>query len=67
VKPRLRATGDKLELRTVPAEEWAQVEDAAKEFWVEVASEGELQEKIVGIFREYNGVINQAGPPYTNS
>ncbi|MEM8877423.1 MAG: TRAP transporter substrate-binding protein [Pseudomonadota bacterium] len=64
---RLRATGDKLELRTVPADEWAQVEDAAKEFWTEVSGEGEIQEKIVGIFREYNGVINQAGPPYTNS
>lgn len=63
---RLRATGDKLELRTVPANEWAEVEDAAKEFWTEVAAEGEIQEKIVGIFREYNGIINQAGPPYTN-
>jgi TRAP-type mannitol/chloroaromatic compound transport system substrate-binding protein len=63
---RLRATGDKLKLRTVPADDWAQVEDAAKEFWAEVAEEGELQEKIVGIFREYNSVINQAGPPYTN-
>jgi len=64
---RLRATGDKLELRTVPADEWAKVEDAAKEFWTEIASEGEIQDKIVGIFREYNSVINQAGPPYTNS
>ncbi|MDB2407379.1 TRAP transporter substrate-binding protein [Jannaschia sp.] len=63
---RLRAQGDQLELRTVPADEWAQVEDAAKVFWDEVAEEGELQSKIVGIFREYNEVINQAGPPYTN-
>ncbi|WP_308916658.1 TRAP transporter substrate-binding protein [Jannaschia sp. LMIT008] len=64
---RLRAQGDKLELRTVPADEWAEVENAAKEFWDEVAQEGELQSRIVGIFREYNDVINQAGPPYTNS
>ncbi|MFN0265214.1 TRAP transporter substrate-binding protein [Tepidamorphus sp. 3E244] len=63
---RLRAKGDKLELRTVPAEEWAEVENAAKDFWTEVAEEGEIHEKIVGIFREYNSVINQAGPPYTN-
>ena len=63
---RLRATGDKLELRTVPAEEWAEVEDAAKEFWDEIAGEGEVQARIVGIFREYNEIINQAGPPYTN-
>ena len=64
---RLRAKGDKLKLRTVPAEEWAVVENAAKEFWKEVAEEGEIHSKIVSIFREYNEVINQAGPPYTNS
>jgi TRAP-type mannitol/chloroaromatic compound transport system substrate-binding protein len=63
---RLRARGDKLELRTVPAEEWAEVENAAKEFWNEIAQEGEIEQKIVGIFREYNEVINKAGPPYTN-
>lgn len=61
---RLRAKGDKLKLRTVPASEWAEVEDAAKVFWAEVAQEGEIQSKIVSIFREYNDVINQAGPPY---
>jgi TRAP-type mannitol/chloroaromatic compound transport system substrate-binding protein len=64
---RLRAEGDKLQLRTVPASEWAEVENAAKDFWDEVAQEGEIEEKIVGIFRQYNEVINQAGPPYTNS
>ena len=63
---RLRARGDKLELRTVPAAEWAEVENAAKEFWDEVAGEGEINAKIVSIFRDYNEVVNQAGPPYTN-
>ena len=62
---RLRARGEKLELRTVPAEEWAEVENAAKAFWDEIAEEGEVHAKIVAIFREYNEVINQAGPPYT--
>jgi TRAP-type mannitol/chloroaromatic compound transport system substrate-binding protein len=61
---RLRARGDKLQLRTVPAAEWAQVENAAKDFWKEIAAEGELQAKIISIFEEYNEVINQAGPPY---
>jgi len=62
----LRAKGEKLELRTVPAAEWNEVEDAAKAFWEEVAQEGEVHQKIVNIFKEYNSVINQAGPPYTN-
>ncbi|MDJ0820944.1 MAG: TRAP transporter substrate-binding protein [Paracoccaceae bacterium] len=60
----LRANGDKLELRSVPPSEWAEVENAAKVFWDEIAQEGEVHEKIVGIFREYNSVINQAGVPY---
>jgi len=60
----LRANGDKLELRSVPPSEWAEVENAAKVFWDEIAQEGEVHERIVGIFREYNSVINQAGVPY---
>ena len=60
----LRANGDKLQLRSVPPGEWAEVEDAAKEFWEEVAQEGEVHQKIVDIFKEYNAVINQAGVPY---
>ncbi|SFD70880.1 Tat (twin-arginine translocation) pathway signal sequence [Sulfitobacter brevis] len=63
---RLRAQGDKLKLSTVPAGEWAEVETAAKEFWSEIAEEGEIHSKIVQIFRDYNEVINKAGPPYTN-
>ena len=63
---RLRAQGDKLKLSTVPADEWAEVENAAKDFWTEIAEEGEVHAKIVQIFRDYNDVINKAGPPYTN-
>ncbi len=63
---RLRAQGDKLELRSVPAEEWMEVEEAARTFWDEIAQEGEVEQRIVSIFRDYNQVINQAGAPYTN-
>ena len=59
-----RANGDKLQLRSVPANEWAEVENAAKVFWEEVAQEGEVHQKVVNIFKEYNAVINQAGAPY---
>jgi hypothetical protein len=29
-----------------------------------VAQEGEVHQKVVNIFKEYNAVINQAGAPY---
>jgi TRAP-type mannitol/chloroaromatic compound transport system substrate-binding protein len=64
---RLRAEGDKLELTSVPQEEWVQVEDAAAAFWDEVAEQGETEEKLVGIFRQYREVINAAGYPYSRS
>jgi len=63
---KLRSTGDKLQLRTVPAKEWKQVEDAAIEFWAEIAEEGEVAAKVVQTFKDYNGIINSAGFPYTN-
>lgn len=64
---RLRAEGDKLELTSIPQSEWVQVEDAAEKFWDEIAQEGELEAKLVGIFREYRKVINSAGYPYSRS
>jgi TRAP-type mannitol/chloroaromatic compound transport system substrate-binding protein len=62
---KLRATGDKLELASVPAAEWAQVEADALLFWDEIAQTSERAAKVVGIFKEYNGIINKAGTPYT--
>ncbi|MGJ8584740.1 MAG: TRAP transporter substrate-binding protein [Marinosulfonomonas sp.] len=62
---RLRAQGDKLKLRSIPQEEWKVVEDAAVKFWDEIAEEGEINAKIVQIFRDYNEVTSKAGPPYT--
>jgi TRAP-type mannitol/chloroaromatic compound transport system substrate-binding protein len=62
---RLRASGEKLTLTSIPPEEWKVVEDAAKVFWDEIAETNETAAKLVGIFREYNEVIGQAGPPYT--
>jgi len=62
---RLRAQGDKLELTSIPAAEWKTVEEEAHKFWDEIAETGETASKLVGIFREYNDVISQAGAPYT--
>lgn len=62
---KLRATGDKLELTTVPASEWKEVENAALKFWDEIAAESEIKAKVIQIFKDYNGIINKAGFPYS--
>jgi TRAP-type mannitol/chloroaromatic compound transport system substrate-binding protein len=61
---RLRVQKDKLKMSSVPDAEWAQVEEAAQKFWEEIAAESETKAKIVGIFKEYNGVMVKAGRPY---
>lgn len=60
----LRVNGDKMTLTTIPAEEWAQVEDAAREFWDEIAAESEVKARVVQKIREYNDAMERAGPPY---
>jgi TRAP-type mannitol/chloroaromatic compound transport system substrate-binding protein len=60
----LRLNGGKLQLTTIPAEEWKTVEDAAKVFWDEIAAESEVKAKVVAIFKQYNEVMDKAGPPY---
>ena len=60
----LRVNGDKMKLTTIPAEEWAQVEAEAKKFWDEIAAESETKAKVVAKIKEYNEVMEKAGPPY---
>ncbi len=60
----LRTRGGKLELTSVPDEEWDQVESAAQTFWDEIAGEGEVQARVVEIFRQYNATMREAGRPY---
>ncbi len=62
---RLRATGDKLELTSIPAEEWKVVEDAALAFWDEIAQQSERSAKVVQIFKDYNAITAKSGTPYT--
>ena len=52
------------ETTSIPDEEWAQVENAAVAFWDEIAAEGEVQAKVVEIFRKYNADMQKAGRPY---
>jgi TRAP-type mannitol/chloroaromatic compound transport system substrate-binding protein len=60
----LRVNGKKMQLTTIPDEEWAQVEAAAIKFWDEVAAESETKAKVVQIFKDYNALMNKAGRPY---
>lgn len=60
----LRVNGGKLELTTIPDEEWAQVEAAAVKFWDEIAAESEVKAKVVSIIKTYNETMVKAGRPY---
>ncbi|MCV6593891.1 MAG: TRAP transporter substrate-binding protein [Silicimonas sp.] len=60
----LRVNGTKMELTSIPDEEWAQVENAAVKFWDEIAAESPTKAKIVEIFRKYNADMQKAGRPY---
>jgi TRAP-type mannitol/chloroaromatic compound transport system substrate-binding protein len=62
---KLRATGDKLELTSIPPLEWKEVEDAALVFWDEIAQQSERSAKVVQIFKDYNAIISKSGTPYT--
>lgn len=61
---KLRVEGDKLQLTSIPAEEWKQVEDAAVKFWDEIAATSERAGKVVKIFRDYNTLMSKASQPY---
>lgn len=60
----LRTEGEKMQLTSVPDEEWAEVERAANEFWNEIAEESETKAEVVSILREYNAAMERAGRPY---
>jgi TRAP-type mannitol/chloroaromatic compound transport system substrate-binding protein len=57
----------KLELTTIPAAEWKQVEDEAFKFWDEVAGESPRSAKVVEIIKKYNESMVKAGAPYRYS
>jgi len=60
----LRVDGTKMELTTIPDEEWATVEAAAKTFWDEIAQASEVKARVVQIFKNYNELMEKAGRPY---
>ena len=63
----LRVNGDKLELTTIPQDEWDTVVADASSFWDELASRSDRAARVVKIFKEYNEVMEKAGVPYRYS
>jgi len=57
-------TEGKLELTTIPADEWKVVEDAAIKFWDQIAAKSPRCAKVVEILRKYNETMLKAGAPY---
>ncbi|MCY1350401.1 Alpha-keto acid-binding periplasmic protein TakP [compost metagenome] len=60
----LRVEGKKLQLTTIPAEEWKTVEAEAQKFWDEIAKTSPRCKRVVDIFKKYNALMAEAGPPY---
>jgi TRAP-type mannitol/chloroaromatic compound transport system substrate-binding protein len=59
-----RTKGGKLELTSIPDEEWKVVEDAAEVFWDEIAKKSPRSAKVVQILKDYRATMEKAGPPY---
>ena len=63
----LRVNGDKMELTTIPADEWDTVVKDAEGFWEELASISDRTKRVIDIFKKYNEVMNKVGVPYRYS
>ena len=63
----LRVNGNKLELTTIPAEEWDQVVKDSESYWDELASISPRAKRVVEIFKKYSHVMEKAGLPYRYS
>lgn len=61
---KLRVEGEKMELTSIPPEEWGQVVNDSEAFWDEIASASPRSAKVVQAFKDYAGVMKKAGYPY---
>ncbi len=61
---KLRVEGKKMELTSLPANEWAQVVKDSKGFWDEIASSSPRAGKVVAAFKKYAETMEKAGYPY---
>jgi TRAP-type mannitol/chloroaromatic compound transport system substrate-binding protein len=61
---KLRVEGKKMELTTIPKEEWDTVVKDAEGFWDEIAEKSPRCKKVVETFKQYSAVMEKAGVPY---
>ena len=59
-----RVYGGKLELTSIPQEEWRTVEEEARKFWDEIAAQSDRNRRVVEILKKYLATMEKAGPPY---
>lgn len=59
-----RVHGEKLQLTSIPDEEWEVVERAALEFWDEIAAKSPRNARVVEILKQFAADMEKAGPPY---
>ena len=60
----LRVNGKKMELSSLPANEWAGVVKDAEKFWDDVAASSPRSGKVVEAFKLYAATMDKAGYPY---
>ena len=63
----LRVNGNKMELTTIPQNEWDQVVNDAQGFWDELAAESPRAARVIVIFKKYNATMEKVGVPYRYS
>lgn len=61
---KLRVEGEKMELTSIPADEWAQVVSDAAGFWDEIAASSDRAGRVVEAFKTYSDTMEKAGYPY---
>lgn len=61
---KLRVEGEKMELTSLPADEWAQVVSDSGAFWDEIAASSDRSGRVVQAFKDYAEVMQKAGYPY---
>lgn len=61
---KLRVEGEKMELTSLPPEEWATVVKDAEGFWDEVSSSSPRAGKVVAALKKYAATMQKAGYPY---